>query len=127
MEQTTELTWHGKNRIKQRCGIPKRASERNAQIAFDKGIRHNETTGSLRNYLDGVFLKEGIANNMRVWQSHVYVFRGERLITVLSLPSRFRKTELALMKKKKESVTNTFQSQTISERKEKENNGYGKQ
>lgn len=97
----TVLTFHGKNRIKERCGIPKRAANKEAQRAFDCGIKHAETTGSLRNYLDGVFLKEGIANNIRVWNGRVYIFANNRLITVIALPSRFRKTELALMKKKK--------------------------
>lgn len=98
----TEVTWHGKNRLKERVGIPKRASQKQTQRAFEKGISIDETVGSLRNYLDGVFLKEGTANNLRVWSGNVYVFTDERLITVFALPSRFRKTELTIMKKKKE-------------------------
>lgn len=98
----TELTWHGKNRIKERCGIPKRASEKQTERAFEKGITHSETAGSLRNYLDGVFLKEGTANNIRVWDGMIYIFKDKKLLTVYSLPSRFRKTELAIMRKKKQ-------------------------
>lgn len=98
----TEVTWHGKNRLKERVGIPKRASQKQTQRAFEKGITHKETVGSLRNYLDGVFLREGTANNIRVWNGSVYIFKDETLLTVYALPTRFRKTELTLMKKKKE-------------------------
>lgn len=98
----TEVTWHGKNRLKQRVGIPKRASQKQTQRAFEKGISLAETVGSFRNYLDGIYLREGVANNIRVWNGSVYIFKDERLLTVYALPSRFRKTELALMKKKKE-------------------------
>ncbi len=107
----TEVTWHGKNRLKQRVGIPKRASQKQTQRAFEKGISITETVGSLRNYLDGVFLKEGTANNLRVWNGSVYIFADERLLTVYTLPSRFRKTELTIMKKKKEMNNNNENEQ----------------
>ena len=101
-EVMTEVTWHGKNRLKERVGIPKRASQKQTQRAFEKGISIDETVGSLRNYLDGVYLREGTANNLRVWNGSVYIFKDETLLTVYALPSRFRKTELTIMKKKKE-------------------------
>jgi len=102
----TEVTWHGKNRMKERVGIPKRASARQTQRAFEKGITHSETVGSLHTYLDSLFLREGTANNIRIWNGCIYIFANERLLTVYALPSQFRKTELAIMKKKKENNGN---------------------
>lgn len=107
----TEVTWHGKNRLKERVGIPKRASQRQTQRAFERGITLEETVGSLRNYLDGVYLREGTANNLRIWNGSVYIFKDERLLTVYALPSRFRKTELSIMKKKKENDLNNESEQ----------------
>lgn len=95
--ELTEVTWHGKNRLKERVGIPKRASQRQTQRAFERGITLEETVGSLRNYLDGVYLREGTANNLRIWNGSVYIFKDERLLTVYALPSRFRKTELSII------------------------------
>ena len=82
--------------------MPKRAAQKQTERAFEKGISIEETTGSLRNYLEGVFLKEGTANNLRVWSGSVYIFVEDRLVTVIDLPSRFRKTEQNLLRKKKE-------------------------
>ena len=97
----TEVTWHAKNRMKQRVGVPKRAVSKQADRAFENGITHKETTGGLRRYLDSIYLKKGIANNIRVWDGRIYLFADSKLITVYTLPSQFRKKELALMKKKK--------------------------
>lgn len=98
--QNTKLTWHGKNRIKERCGIPKRAAKRQMDIAFENGLTHSETNGCLKKYLDKVFLLHNNANNMRVWNGNLYIFIDNTLITVYKLDAKLRKKEQEIRKKK---------------------------
>lgn len=81
----TTVTTHGKNRMKERCGIPKRAAERNAQLAFDRGITYGMTHGKLREYIDS---RRGTSNitDIRVWNGNMFVFYGETLLTVYPIP-----------------------------------------
>ncbi|MDD3029787.1 MAG: hypothetical protein PHS57_05865 [Alphaproteobacteria bacterium] len=60
--------------------------------AFDKGITHTQTSGSLKRYLDGLYLRERKANNIRIYGDKVFLFAGETLITVLRLPQKYKKT-----------------------------------
>ncbi len=95
------VTRHGSKRIHDRAGIPLRAVDKNAHIALIKGVRHNETTGALRAYLDRLFLRERTANNMRIWQGCVYIFCNQALVTVLILPQVYRKKAESLLRRKK--------------------------
>lgn len=86
------LTRHGKLRIKERAGLGKSQSkmEKAAQMALDRGIRHGDTVGELRKYMDGQWLEYESGNNMRIYQEKLWVFHNERLITVHGLPGRLR-------------------------------------
>ena len=84
------LTNHAKERLKTRCGLPKKALERNARKALEKGIRHNECSGKLRKYLDYLFLSHKNGTNIRIYGNHTYIFSDERLVTVLSFPNSYR-------------------------------------
>jgi hypothetical protein len=81
----TTVTTHGKNRMKERCGIPKRAAERNAQRAYDKGTTYDNTHGKLREYIDRRSDTTSITD-IRVWDGNIYVFYGETLLTVYPIP-----------------------------------------
>ena len=91
MEGRIKVTRHAEKRIRERSGIPKRAIKRSAQLAFDTGYRHSETKGRLREFLDAVYLREGTANNMRVFGDKVYVFCNHTLVTVLQIPASIMK------------------------------------
>lgn len=82
----TIVTRHAKHRLKERGGVPKRAQQGDAERAWEEGIRHGEATGALRKYLDSVYLQKHTANNLRVFNYKVYVFVGEKLVTILELP-----------------------------------------
>ena len=84
------ITNHAENRLKERCGLSKKARKRNVQKALDDGIRHSECSGKLKKYVDYLFLSYGLGNNIRIYGNHVYIFRNEILITVFALPSRLR-------------------------------------
>lgn len=84
---TVNVTKHAGKRIRQRLGINKKATARNAEKAFAQGITHAEVKGKLRKYLDGIFLVNFNPTNMRVYNREVYLFRDTTLITVLPLPN----------------------------------------
>lgn len=99
------VTDHAKDRTRQRVGLPKRATEKNAERAFLEGIKHNETSGSLCRFIDGLYLSQKKANNIRIYCGNVYLFSGESLITVISLPAKYRKTAEDIWRKRKGAVT----------------------
>lgn len=86
------VTDHAKDRTRQRVGLPKRVIEKNAERAFEEGIKHSETSGSLKRFIDGLYLSKGKANNIRIYCGNVYLFVDRDLVTVISLPARYRKT-----------------------------------
>ena len=97
------ITDHAYKRIKERCGLPKKAVERNAMLALEKGLTHQESTGSLRRYFDYLFLSHKRGANIRLYGNHVYIFTSENLVTVLPLPNAHKKTLKKVMDKKNQS------------------------
>ena len=92
------VTDHAAKRSKERLGLPKGVTSKNAERALHRGIKHGDTSGSLRRYLDGLYLKRETANNIRIYCNNVYIFHNEMLITVFPLPQEFRKTVEKLRK-----------------------------
>lgn len=97
-----EVTRHGKTRIKERLGLPKGVSEKNAEKAFNEGLRHGECKGDLKRYVDKQFLVTGKGRDYRVYNHYIYVFswKDHRLITVMDLPTRLCALADKLQKKK---------------------------
>lgn len=95
------VTDHAKDRTRQRVGLPKRVIEKNAERAFEEGIKHSETSGSLKRFVDGLYLSKGKANNIRIYCGNVYLFVDHDLVTVISLPARYRKTVDDIWKKRR--------------------------
>lgn len=98
---TARVTNHAAKRTKERLGIPKRISEKNAEKALQFGIRHSETSGGLHRYIHSLYWKQQTANNVRIYCGNVYIFHDETLITVFPLPQKYRKTAGRLRKEKK--------------------------
>ena len=95
------ITVHGSRRATERIGIPKKAVDRNAEAALTKGLCHSEANGPLRKYLAALYNRYGqSAGNIRVYGNFVYIFNGHILITVLNLPTEYRKAAVAQLKKK---------------------------
>lgn len=88
---SAHLTHHGEQRMSDRVGLNHDASQRLVDRALGEGIRPSETRGSLRRYLDGLYLSKRNATNIRVYGEHVYLFDDDRLITVLHLPCDFKR------------------------------------
>lgn len=94
------ITDHAKDRTRQRVGLPKRVVEKNAERAFDEGIKHSEVSGSLKRFMDSLYLNGRLANNLRIYCGNVYLFKGRTLITVISLPEKYRKKVDDIWKKR---------------------------
>lgn len=100
--EKADVTRHGERRVRQRVGINKKAVGRNADKALVYGVNHAQAKGRLKNYIGWLYNKYGgIGNNIRVYNGYVYVFRGERLITVLNLPNEYRRSALEQQKAEK--------------------------
>ena len=78
--------------MKERAGLSEDAANRTAVKALDLGMRHEDASGRLRKYFDWLFLKEKQANNVRIYGQFVYLFRNEKLITVVPLPCEHKKS-----------------------------------
>jgi hypothetical protein len=98
-----QLTNHAKDRIHQRCGLPKASSERLAEKALSEGFTHKDTPGRLHRYMDSLYLKEKTANNIRVFNRSVFIFCEDILITVFPLPKEFWRVEDKLKRRRNES------------------------
>jgi hypothetical protein len=92
-----EVTTHAHKRIKLRCG---KSMDRLAQIAFEKGLMHKDVSGSLRSFIDGLYNYNGTANNIRIYGDKIFIFSGEILITVYTLPTRFKNAVRKLMQRR---------------------------
>lgn len=87
MENTGAIvTKHAKNRIRRRVGIPKRAISRHAEMALGHGKTYSEVKGSIGEYAKRLYSRYGTANNIRVYQGNIYLFRENVLITVVNIP-----------------------------------------
>ena len=91
-EQMARITRHATQRMRQRLGISKRTTEKNAEKALAHGIKHSDTRGSLHRYISSLYWKEQTANNARIYNNSVYIFHNNTLITVFPLPQKYRKT-----------------------------------
>lgn len=94
------MTQHSIKRTKERIGISKKIAGKNAQKALDKGLTHAEAKGSLKRYIDALYLSERLANNIRVYHGYVYLFKGNTLITVIELPQKYRETAKKQLERK---------------------------
>lgn len=106
--QETEpyVTNHAKQRIHERMGVSKKVSKRVASIALEKGLRASETKGRLKKYADAVYLSHCVGDNLRIYAEKVFVFQGNALITVLSLPNELKKLANICLAEKREAAAN---------------------
>ena len=97
-----QVSRHGERRARQRVGIPKKAVDRMARTALERGIGHEQATGKLRDYIGWLYEKyDGNGNNIRVYGDKVYVFHDAILITVLNVPGEHRKAARFQLEKKR--------------------------
>lgn len=81
---------HAQQRAGERLGLSPGPFLKLAAKALEHGIKHVETSGSLKKHMDGLFLYRGTANNMRIYGEFIYLFCNQTLITVYGLPNEFK-------------------------------------
>lgn len=95
------VTKHARQRMKERCGLNKGSMERVAGIVYEKGLKREDTYGKLRRYMDRLSVYNGISDQSRIYGDKVFVFHNERLITVIQLCPKLKKTADLVRKKRK--------------------------
>lgn len=86
------VTKHAEKRLRERMGLGKKAVQRAAEMAFDKGIKHAETTGNLNKWITSLYFNNKTANNIRLYNDKAWIFTGKNLITVLQIPASLKKS-----------------------------------
>lgn len=80
------ITEHAAKRMKERLGIPKKAHQRQAERAVDRGLKPSESKGDAKKLMDSRLFQYRKASNMKLYNGFVYVFHEDALLTVFELP-----------------------------------------
>lgn len=91
-------------RLKERCGFNKKSMNRMSDKAYKYGVTHSEVTGSLRKWMDKLYLSYGKSNNTRLYGDKAYLFNDNCLITVIQIPNNLLPTALKIQRRKGEEV-----------------------
>ena len=106
MEDKVISTRHGAQRTKERLGLSKTTAAKNAEKALRYGLTHCETRGRLHRHLDKLCLSHGSGATYRVYHRSVYVFKENRLVTVMALPNTLIKIADKQQEQKEKEVPN---------------------
>ncbi len=98
----TIVTKHAKYRMKQRCGIGKNSISRMVKKVYQLGVRHAETSGNLRKWVDKQYFYNQSANQIRLYGDKAYIFHNDTLITVIQIPHNLIPEVTAIRKFKEE-------------------------
>lgn len=83
-----KVSEHAASRGRERMGINKKAMQRQAELAYERGYRHNQTKGRLRKFIDKEALRfTPKANKYIVYNSSLFFFRtvSDDKMVVLSM------------------------------------------
>lgn len=95
MDDMARVTSHAGDRIRERIKLPKRATDRTALLALERGLPVECFTGTMRKYLDKVTRTtnhQGKQAIIRIHANNVYIFsEGDPpiLITMWPVPKKF--------------------------------------
>lgn len=84
-------TKHAYEKAKERMKWKPKVLDRMMQKAFDEGIKHSETKGSLKKYITKLWFRYQTANNIRIYGENVFFFAGEKLITLYRIDNKMVK------------------------------------
>ncbi|MDB4330218.1 hypothetical protein N9948_00625 [bacterium] len=99
-EKDAVVTDHANKRIRERVGVSKKTTKTLANKALVEGLDHSELKGSLKRFVNGLYMRSKSANNIKVLHDKAYIFKDTVLITVLSLPHNLARVSSQLLKKK---------------------------
>ncbi len=90
MSDSWVISKHAFKRVRKRLGLPKKSAETLVRDAQAKGIRQVQVSGSLRRYLDHFQHNNGVADRAVIYREYVFALRGQTLVTVYPLPTKYR-------------------------------------
>ena len=67
------MSKHGEDRVRERCGVPKKAIEKMTETAFQIGIKHGDTTGRLKRFLDYQWAKGSGFGAIKLYNNKVWL------------------------------------------------------
>mgnify|MGYP003582901834 CR=1 FL=1 len=82
---------HACRRASERLNLNSKSFDRLAVKAFYEGIRHTETKGKLKRFIDGLHLRNRSVDNVRIYGENVFLFQGIFLVTVYRVPTELIK------------------------------------
>ena len=85
------VTNHAYDRVRERVGLPKRAVERLARTAMQRGRTSDEFNGFMALYLDRVQDRHNPDAVVKVFRGYMWLFCDNRLLTVIQIPKDLRR------------------------------------
>lgn len=90
MDNIVYCSQHGKERLRERCGVNKKSALRCAEIAASRGRHYTETKGSVRRWLEDHIRDED--RQIFIYGDKAYIFSDNMvLVTVLQMPGELVK------------------------------------
>ena len=91
MEKRLRATDHAYKRAKERLRWKPKVLDKMMCKAFNEGVCHNQTKGSLNKYITKVWFRNRICNNIRIYGENLYLFKNRTLITIYKLDNKMIK------------------------------------
>lgn len=94
------ITNHARTRMKSRAGMTGKMSQKMARRALERGIRYEDTVGTLREYCKTLRVKKnGRRTDVRIHAGYVFIFDRIALLTMYPIPQEYRAEAEALQAK----------------------------
>ena len=90
-EQSINLTAHAISRGKERLKWNENTLLKMAGRAYNMGVKHSDTKGSLNRYITSIWNKNKAVNNIRIYGENLFLFTDTKLITVYRLDHKICK------------------------------------
>ena len=84
-------TEHAYVKAKERMKWKPKVLDKMKQKAFNEGIQHKDTKGTLKKYITKIWFRYKFCNNIRIYGENIYFFCYQKLITLYRLNSKLLK------------------------------------
>ncbi|MEI4281742.1 hypothetical protein [Tetragenococcus halophilus] len=93
MKDDYNISMHGRGRIAKRMGIPKKAVDRQFNLAIEKGYRRKDLKGRIVKWMTKIMYKNELSpKEVIVYNNFCFVIsKDDVLVTVFSIPSNLSK------------------------------------
>lgn len=84
------ITNHARKRFKQRLGVHKTDTNKNAERVLREGLAQKDVRGDISRFMAALYFRNRRCNNIRLYKGDVFIFAGSTLVTVFPIPQRFQ-------------------------------------